>query len=329
MKALVYTGPGQLEYREVAEAEAAPGEVLVAVEAVGICGSDLHAWQGHDARRPPPLILGHEAAGIVLGGAQDGARVTVNPLVTCGTCPDCLAGRDNLCPDRQILSMPPRAGAFAERIAIPARNLVHLPKGLPAHHAAFCEPLACGWHAIRLALQVIPDPGEPRVAIIGGGAIGIAAALSAAARGLPEIHIAETNPARHDAIRAAGPFAVYNPRDAEPEPGSFAMVIDAHGDARSRAAASRLVRPGGVIVHVGLAAAGDGLDLRRITLQEITVIGSYTYTRSDFRAAAAALIAGTVGDLGWIERRPLEAGPGAVEELASGRASAPKITLVP
>ncbi|MCE8442500.1 alcohol dehydrogenase catalytic domain-containing protein, partial [Rhodovulum sulfidophilum] len=109
MKALIYTGPRLLELRELPDPEPGPGEALIRVEAAGICGSDMHAWAGHDDRRPAPLILGHEAAGIVVsappGGPVAGSRVTVNPLVTCGHCRFCRAGRDNLCETRQILSM--------------------------------------------------------------------------------------------------------------------------------------------------------------------------------------------------------------------------------
>ena len=93
MKALVYTGPEALEYRSVGEPAARDGEVLIEVRHVGICGSDMHAYLGHDERRPAPLILGHEAAGIILDGPNAGQRVTVNPLVTCGTCPACRALR--------------------------------------------------------------------------------------------------------------------------------------------------------------------------------------------------------------------------------------------
>ena len=113
MKALVYTGPKHVELRDFPDPAPVEGEALVRIEAVGICGSDMHAFLGHDERRPAPLILGHEAAGTVLSGALEGQRVTVNPLVTCGTCADCKASRDNLCRTRQIISMPPREGAFA------------------------------------------------------------------------------------------------------------------------------------------------------------------------------------------------------------------------
>ena len=107
MKALVYIGPEALDHRDVPDPKPSDGEVLVKVDSVGICGSDMHAFLGHDERRPAPLILGHEVAGTITGDPRDGARVTVNPLVTCGTCPFCIAGQDNLCTTRQIISMAP------------------------------------------------------------------------------------------------------------------------------------------------------------------------------------------------------------------------------
>ncbi|MEM7270170.1 MAG: alcohol dehydrogenase catalytic domain-containing protein, partial [Pseudomonadota bacterium] len=149
MKALVYTAPEQLELRDAVDPTPAEGDVLINVEHCGICGSDMHAYLGHDERRPAPLILGHEAAGT----GADGKRYTVNPLVTSGTSSWCKEGRDNLDPGRQIISMEPRQGAFAERLAMPAGNLVEIPDGVPTEKAALAEPLACGWHAVRLARE--------------------------------------------------------------------------------------------------------------------------------------------------------------------------------
>ena len=114
MKALVYTGKQELEYREAADPSPQGDDCLIRVASVGICGSDMHAYLGHDERRPAPLILGHEAAGVVVSGPGEGRRVTVNPLVSCMRCAACASGRENLCPHRQIISMPPRQGAFAQ-----------------------------------------------------------------------------------------------------------------------------------------------------------------------------------------------------------------------
>jgi len=330
MKALVYTGPHGLEYRDAAEPSAGPGEALVRVDAVGICGSDMHAWHGHDERRPAPLILGHEAGGVALSGRLEGRRVTVNPLASCGACDFCVSGRDNICPSRQIISLPPRQGAFAERIAIPERNLVEVPDGVAIEHAALAEPLACGWHAVGLAARSLARTlAASRTVVLGGGAIGLGAALVVAARGGRDIAIAETNAARHPTLAAAGPFTVYDPKAGEPDPGSAELVIDAFGGEASRAAASRLVRAGGVVAHIGLAGGAAGLDMRRITLQEITVIGTYTYSMADFRDTARAIFAGRLGDFGWIEQRPLAEGAGAFADLDAGRVAASKIVLRP
>ena len=124
MKALVYQGEKSLEYKDAIDPVANSGERLILIDSVGICGSDMHAFLGHDERRPAPLILGHEAAGTIIDGPENGRRVTINPLVSCGKCSACLAGRENICAKRQIISMPPREGAFAELVSISADNLV-------------------------------------------------------------------------------------------------------------------------------------------------------------------------------------------------------------
>ena len=108
---------------------------------MGICGSDMHAFLGHDERRPSPLILGHEPSGIIVGGENDGKKVTINPLVTCGHCRFCTSSRDNLCLTRQIISMPPREGAFAVYVSIPKQNLISVPDDVSLENACLTEPL--------------------------------------------------------------------------------------------------------------------------------------------------------------------------------------------
>ncbi|MEL6585035.1 MAG: alcohol dehydrogenase catalytic domain-containing protein [Pseudomonadota bacterium] len=318
MKALVYQGPKQVALQEVPDPAPQSGEVVVRIEAVGICGSDMHAWLGHDARRPAPLILGHEAAGVT----QDGRRVTINPLVSCGTCPACKAGRDNLCPHRQIISMPPREGAFAEMVAMPAGNLVQVPAGVPLTKAALAEPLACGWHAVRLALQHIPK--ATTALVLGGGAIGLGGALALSAQGVPNITIVEPNEARRERLAAMGHLAVAEAPEAEVD-----IVLDGVGFAATRATASAKARPGGVIAHIGLGSAEGGLDIRRMTLQEITFIGTYTYTAQDFRDTAQAIFEERLGPLDWAEERPLSDGVQAFDDIHAARVAAPKVVLVP
>jgi L-gulonate 5-dehydrogenase len=323
MKALVYEGEELLRYRDVPDAVAGQGEQLVRVEAVGICGSDMHAYLGHDVRRPAPLVLGHEAAGVVVGGAMDGRRVTVNPLVTCGACPACNSARENLCPNRQIISMLPREGAFAQYIAMPERNLVTVPDHVPLARAALAEPLAVGWHAVRLALAGLHPSEERRALVIGGGAIGLAAALALRAMGVAEVTITEPNVARRAFVAALGEQTV---GQAE---GHYPVVIDAVGYAATRATASALVSPGGVIAHVGLGEDEGGLDVRRMTLQEVTFIGTYTYTAQDFRDTAAAIYDGRLGTLDWCRHMPLSDGAAAFAALQRGEIAEPKIILDP
>ncbi len=328
MKALVYENVETLGFRDVPDPtpDPTPGtdEVLIRVEAVGICGSDMHAYLGHDARRPAPLILGHEAAGTIVGGARDGLRVTVNPLVTCGICATCQGGRENLCTSRQIISMPPREGAFAQYLTMPESNLIAVPDNISFAKAALAEPLAVSWHAARLALGALHPESRRCALIIGGGAIGLAAALALQAMGITDVTIVEPNPARRAVLSD-----LCGLNTVSECAGTFSIVIDAVGYAATRVAASSMAEPGGVIVHVGLGEDAGGLDIRRMTLQEITFIGSYTYTAQDFRDTAQAIFEGRLGPLNWFDTRPLSDGARAFQDLHAGRVAAPKIILYP
>jgi threonine dehydrogenase-like Zn-dependent dehydrogenase len=329
MRALVYTGPTAIELRDEPEPAPCKDEVLVRVEAVGICGSDMHAYHGLDPRRPPPLVLGHEAAGRVVSGPNASRRVAINPLVTCGTCDFCKGGRPHLCRSREIISMPPRPGAFAELVRIPERNLVTVPDGLDSAKAALAEPLAVSYHAVNHGAALLHRPlAASRCAALGGGAIGLGCALVLALHGAREIHISEPNAGRRCMAARAGDFRCYESgRSGEPAESSVDLVIDAVGAAATRAGASRLVTPGGVIVHVGLLPGSEGLDIRKITLQEVTFTGTYCYTPVDFRETLEAMAAGRFGPLDWLEERPLAEGPAAFRDLDTGATSAPKIVL--
>lgn len=329
MKAMTYTGVETLEYCDAPHPVPAAGEELIRIMASGICGSDMHAYLGHDTRRPAPLILGHEAAGLVVGGPDDGRRVTINPLVTCGTCKACRSGRTNLCGTRQIISMPPREGAFAEYVAMPRKNLVTVPKGIALEHAALAEPLACGWHGVRLGLagQLTPA-NELRGLAIGAGAIGFGSALSMRAQGLDDVTLVEPNPDRRALLAAHSDLTVVPPEKLD-QHAPFDLVVDGVGFAATRSTASTMTCPGGVIVHIGLGEDTGGLDIRRMTLQEITFIGIYTYTEQDFRQTAQAIFDDRFGPLGWITLRPLSEGPDAFRDIRSGKVAAPKTILIP
>lgn len=335
MRGLVYVGKRRLEAREVDAPTAAADDALVRVDSVGICGSDMHAFLGHDERRPPPLILGHEAAGT----DENGRRVTINPLVVCGECAYCRSGRGNLCGRREILSMPPRAGAFAQWVVAPRRNLTAVPDSVPLWMAALCEPMACGWHAIRTAQRHSALPlRECSALVLGGGAIGVGAALVARRQGAAEVVIVERNAARRKMIEDTEGFKTvsdlsdlpgFSDADSKARPPPPPLVVDAVGLAATRADACRVVCPGGVIVHIGLAAADGGVDARRLTLQEVVFVGVYTYTAEDFAATARAIFAGELGDFRWVGAAALADGAAVFEAILDGAIAEPKVVLKP
>ncbi len=336
MKALVYTAPKTLSWQDKPLDELAhachPSEsetILVKTHAVGICGSDMHAWMGHDDRRPAPLILGHEASGIPLNGPYEGQYVTVNPLVTCGQCQYCQQGRDNLCVHRQIISMPPLEGAFAEYFKIPQENLHLVPSDYDKNHSALVEPLACGWHAVKQGLHALKlDKTKQKALIIGAGAIGYGSALALALHGIEEVHISEINTLRRNYLQPISPFSFIDMQDSKNlDENAYAIVIDAHGGSQSRQFACRMACSGGVIVHIGLAEAIGGLDARKMTLSEIQFIGSYTYTKKDFFETAQALFKGKLGPIDWCGYRPVKHGGKAFHDISTQKTPEAKIIL--
>ena len=167
MKALVLTEYNRFEYQDVAAPEAGPGEVLIEVRACGICGSDVHGMDGSSGRRRPPIIMGHEAAGVIAAvgdGVTEwdpGRRVTFDSTVWCGTCRYCRRGDINLCDHRMVLGVScddyRRHGAFAEYVSVPQQICYRLPEGLPLEHAAMVEAISVAVHAANRAPVALGD----------------------------------------------------------------------------------------------------------------------------------------------------------------------------
>ena len=331
MKSLVYTSPKTLEYRESPMPESNANEVLIKVEAVGICGSDFHGFLGHDERRQPPLILGHEIAGILETGPEKGLRVTVNPLIPCGKCEACLTDRKNICHHRELLSIPPRNGGFAEFVSVPNENTLKVPDEISAEHAALTEPLACGWHAVRLAMEKLNIPfQESECLVMGGGAIGLGSALALAIKGAENIILTETNPVRIEKLQEFKQFSVTNPiSDTNFAKKKFDLIIDAVGIDQTRETAMTMIQPGGVIANIGLGAGNSGLNIRFMTLQEITYFGTYSYTPTDFKETAEALFNGLYGTAYNYETRPLSHGQQAFNDILEQKVSSSKVLLIP
>jgi 2-desacetyl-2-hydroxyethyl bacteriochlorophyllide A dehydrogenase len=333
MKALVYTAPNEVQLLERPAPSLETDEVVLRIEAVGICGSDMHAYHGHDPRRLPGLVLGHEFCGTVLESASSlysvGTRVTGNPLITCGRCDYCVQGRNNLCSKRTMVGMT-RPGAFAERMSIPAASLIEMPQDMSALHAAVTEPAATALHAINLSMKVMQRPlQENRTLIIGGGAIGMLSALLLSRYGCHDLLVAEVNPLRRKQLETHAKVRTYNPMDSAAPENHFDFVIDAVGSKATRNSAFQAISPGGVIMHIGLQDWASEIDMRKLTLAEITLLGTYTYTTADLRATVQAIYRGDFGDLSWVDARPLADGAKAFDDLDKGRAASAKVVLCP
>ncbi len=326
MKALVYEAPEQIRYNDIPEPTQAEGETHVRIMASGICGSDMHAYHGHDSRRIPPLVLGHEATGEALTGRYAGKRVALNPLITCGICDYCQRNLSNLCPNRTMHGMN-RQGFYAEIVSIPDQNIIPLPESISMTHAALMEPAGCTWRALQLAKRVSNRPlKDSHVLSLGAGAIGVLTSLMLENAGCKQILTGDTSALRRESATRALSSEVFNPIEKTFQ-NTFDLVIDAVGSPQSRQTAVDAVAPGGTIIHIGLHKGGDGPNARTITLKEIAFMGTYAYTHDDLLAALDLLNSGALGDLTWVDERPLADGAEAFHHLATHTCASPKIIL--
>jgi L-iditol 2-dehydrogenase len=318
----------------------APGEVLLEVAAVGICGSELSGYLGHNSLRRPPLIMGHEATGRIVSPATTpladgrlhgaGTRVAFNPLVVCGQCDRCTAGRTNLCRNRQLLGAH-RPGAFARYVAVPAQQCWPLPDDLSMVAGALAEPLACAVHAVALSRI---EAGQ-RLLILGAGAIGLCCVAVARAMGVEAITVSDVDSRRLAIARQWGAQTTIDAREqAVPEvmqqlhPGGVDAVIDAVGATPVREQAISAVVPGGPVVLIGLHDEASLLPANYIVRQEVLLVGSFAYTDDDFKRALDLLAQGHVRPADdWLAERPLSEGPAAFAELVTGNAAVTKIVL--
>ena len=333
MQALVYTGTHQIVYREEKNPKIVNGESIVKVSASGICGSDMHAYHGKDNRRIPPLILGHEISGLIEKGKLAGKKVVLNPLITCGECDYCNNGREHLCSKRIILGMNKpieRQGGFAEYVSIPDRNIYELPKTLNIEEAPIAEPAAVALHAVELAEKEVRKPLEnTKALVIGGGAIGLLCGLILSkVKKCREIVIVDPNIKRLEQCSKYLDGEAVQPDSKCIVSDSFDIVFDTVGLEVTRQQAIKSIKPGGVIIHIGLTQPSGSFDFRKATLQEITFIGTYCYTNKDFEKTLKTLSNKEIGSLNWIEYRKLKDGSGAFQEIHNGKCVSPKIILL-
>jgi threonine dehydrogenase-like Zn-dependent dehydrogenase len=327
MKAIVWHGPQRMAIEERPEpGDPGEGELIVRPEAVGICGSEVEGYLGHMGNRTPPLVMGHEFAGVVVAagdgaGAWEGTRVAVNPLAGCGQCRLCRAGQENLCPRRTLIGVH-HDGAFADLVTAPAANARALPDGVPARVGALVEPLANGVHAVRLGLAGGP---VARAVVIGAGTIGLMTLQAALLSGIGHVTVLEPHAQRRGRALTLGAHAAFGDADEARETERSAseglgadLVLDAVGAQATRATALTLLQPGGQAVYIGLAADDTTLGFHGIVRGQLGLRGAYAYTMADFEQALEWLVDGraSMGALDAV--RPLEDGPDAFARLAEG-----------
>ncbi len=215
------SSPHHFRLVDSAPADPEPGQVQVAVKAVGICGSDLHYFSEGgigDARSVYPMVLGHEPAGVVLktgggvSGWSAGDRAILEPALYCYHCEFCTTGHHNVCANIRFMSMPAEPGFFRELVNLPSPNLMPLPKSLSDAEGALAEPLAVVVHSIQLAA---PRPGETAV-VFGAGPIGLLTIAMLKLSGITRIWAVEPVPARRELARVLGADAAIDPSSADP-----------------------------------------------------------------------------------------------------------------
>lgn len=339
MKALVYSAVGEVTVRQVPEPSPRPDQALIKVIGTGICGSDMTGFLGHSPRRQPPLILGHEVVGHVVQVPEGewsyrvGDRVVVNPLQTCGACENCRDGRSNICVAWKLIGMDREEGAFAEYVAVAARNVFPLPSEVSDAQAVMVEPLANGVHLFNL----ISRHCFGTLVIYGAGTQGILMLQLARLLGYRAIAVADTNPARLDVARRAGATLCLNPKEGDPSAAirewtngrGVDIGIDAAGVSAARADLVLATRKGGEILLLGLHDVTSTVDFALIVRNELRYQGSYAYTAADFALSKQLIESGAISLLDYTQIRPLEEGQAAFDLLCSDPGDTLKIVLTP
>jgi L-iditol 2-dehydrogenase len=343
MNALLLSEYKHLEITTLPIPAPEPSDVLIQVAACGICGSDVHGYDGTSGRRIPPLVMGHEAAGIVAAigsmvkGFNIGDRVTFDSTVYCGVCPFCCAGEMNLCDNRQVVGVScgdyRRAGAFAEYVAVPARIVYKLPESLGFAEAAMLEAVSVALHAV--AVSKLED-GETAL-VIGAGMIGLLTLQAARAAGCSRVFVADIDATRlksamelgaDNTILASGRELTQEVLRLTGQRG-VDVVLEAVGRNETVATAIDCVRKGGKVTLIGNITPNVNLPLQKVVSRQIRLQGSCA-SCGEYPAAMELMAAGKirVGPL-ITAVAPLSDGPSWFDRLHSGEPNLMKVVLDP
>ncbi|ANH81226.1 hypothetical protein A8C56_09735 [Niabella ginsenosidivorans] len=337
MKTLFYPKHDLLEITDQQVPYMAKNEVLIKVAACGICGSELETFKSHSSRRVPPLIMGHEFSGVIVDVGESvadwkkGDRVVSNAIVPCGHCELCTSGKTNLCQNRQVFGMQ-RNGAFAEYVNVPAHCLIPLPEMVPFHAACLAEPLANGVHLVKLSKHIPVN----NMLIIGAGPIGLMALQ--AFRSMRQVHVfvADLLEDRLSIAQKLGASGVINPSRQElvatlsemSGGASIDLVVDAVGSAQTNQYGLKVLKPGGVLLMIGLHQNSKSLESYDLVLAEKQAVGSYAATQEDMRDAVSLIASGKVDMTSWINYYNLENGITAFYDMMEAKGSHIKSVLV-
>ena len=342
MKALLLTKYRHLEIAEIPTPVPGPDEVLVRVAACGICGSDVHGYDGSSGRRIPPIVMGHEAAGTValLGaaatGLAEGDRVTFDSTVFCGKCGHCLRGEINLCDHRRVLGVScedyRRAGAFAEYVSVPRHIIYPLPETLPFQDAAMLEAVSVALHAVSLSKI---SSGQTAL-VLGAGMIGLLTMQALQVAGCSRVFIADVDTTRlklatglgAEALLATGADLVAQISDRTNGKG-VDVAVEAVGVDETIRAAIDCVSKGGTVTLLGNISPEVTLPLQRVVTRQIRLQGSCA-SAGEYPQAIELLARGKIQVKPLISAvAPLEEGPQWFERLHSREPDLMKVILTP
>lgn len=343
MKALVLKDYKRFSFEEVPAPEAGANEVLVAVKACGICGSDVHGMDGSTGRRRPPIIMGHEASGVIAAtgksvtGWNPGDHVTFDSTIYCGECDYCREGMVNLCDRRRVLGVSceeyRQNGAFAELVAVPPRILYRVPEKLPFEHAALVEPFAIALHAVRRSPPALNDS----VVVVGAGMIGLALVQALSHTGCGQLVVLDVaeerlamarklgathtiNSGKEDALAALNGLTRGRGADVSFEAVGMGVTVDL---------AVRCLRKGGAVTLVGNVAPKVEFPLQVAVTRELTIHGSCA-SRGEYTACLDMLARGELKAAPLISAvAPLAEGAQWFERLYRREAGLLKVVLQP
>ena len=288
MKALLLTEVKKLQVVELPDPTCGPGDLLVRVKACGICGSDIHGFDGSSGRRIPPLVMGHEAAGIVQAVGQDvrgfrvGDRVTFDSTVSCGSCHYCRKGSINLCENRQVLGVScnefRRQGAFAELVTVPQNIAYPIPDSLPFEHAAMIEAVSIAVHATNRTPRSIGGS----VVVVGAGMIGLLCIQTLKIAGFSKIIAVDLEDEKLQLAKTLGATHTVNARTEDPVNAVLHWTNQRGADAAMEVVGAnkpvstcfQVVRRGGSVTLVGNLTPSVELPLQTVVTRELSIYGS-------------------------------------------------------